>query len=320
MVEESVDEQGVLIHGKEPYNFDRSFFEVEADDISKYILNKGVPKKSKRAKAIPIKEKDQYQQYSPSEKLNKIKKDIIKAFQEHQFQHKRIQIESSRRHYTTEEKIKLDVFENTKRKERFYALPYNELKNTSQVNEMNNIVRYFIFSNLSLKEKWKNIFFVIVHGNVTKQRINDYYEKLHHNEFRTTQNTTIGLDFPIIYHGLGQGNLSKGRRYWNFSSSLPKFFVYNVKSKDDIVGRIGLIEDFIEEHKNIFKNVSKLKSNQKQYQIIPKEIERQKQEKRRKIEEKKREIRKAKRWARPRRYSHRGIYTGNPAYIGTPKE
>jgi len=32
-----LDEEGVLIHGKEPYCFDRSFFETDANDVSKYI-------------------------------------------------------------------------------------------------------------------------------------------------------------------------------------------------------------------------------------------------------------------------------------------
>lgn len=322
MVEEFVDEQGVLIHGKESYYFESRFFEIESDDISKYILSKGIPKKSKNSKVKQTKEKDQYQQYSPAQKMRKLTNDSINAFKEHQFKHKIITVKKDdERGYNLPDKLKINIFENKKRKERFFFFPHDELKNKYQILEINSIVRYFIFENLSLTDKWKNMCFLLIHGTVTKQRISNNYDELHQEEYRTNQNTTILLDFPVIYHGLGQGGLTRSRRYWNYSSSIPKFFAHKTKSKDDIVAKIGFIEDFIDEHENIFKNVPKLKKFEWDYQIIPKEIDRQKEEKRREKRNKKLGIGKAKRLrARPRMYSRRGGYGGNPAYVGTPKE
>jgi len=131
MVEESVDEQGVLIHGKEAYYFNRPFFEIESDDISKYIISKGIPAKRKKSKVKQPKEKDQYQQYSPAQKIRKLTNDSINAFKEHQFKHRSVIVKKHEREYYLPDKLKINIFENKKRKERFFFFAYDEIKNES---------------------------------------------------------------------------------------------------------------------------------------------------------------------------------------------
>ena len=68
--------------------------------------------------------------------------------------------------------------------------------------------------------------------------------------------------------------------HWRFENSMPKFFISKVKSKEEILERIGLIEEFIEEHTKIFKLAKKLKVLEKQ--VRPK-LEKPKRRRRRKI-------------------------------------
>jgi len=322
MVEESVDEQGVLIHGKESYYFERRFFETESDEISKYILSKGIPKKKRSNQLKRTKEKDQYQQFNPTQKITRLTKDSIKAFQEHKFKHKILNLKNNERYYSLPNKIKINVFENNKRKERFFLFTCDELKTDASVREIKENIRDFIFKNISLKGNWKSMCLISVYGNVTKLRIQNFYDGINYPQSKTKQNTTVVLDPAIIYHGLGQGGLAHSKGDLNYPSSLPKFFIHKLKSKDDIVGRIGIIEDFIDEHEKIFQNVSNLKTYEKKYQIIPREKVKEKQEIQRKKEEKRRKKRwkMVKRRAPARRRPIRGGYGGNPAYIGTPKE
>ena len=322
MVEESVDEQGVLIHGKEPYDFDRRFFEIEADDMSKYILSKGITRKNKNSKVKQTKEKDQYQQYSPAQRVSKLKHDISQSFIEHKFSThtQKIKVILGRVWPATTEAITIIVAENKKTHQRFFCLCYNELNNEELVRKINIIIDN-VFQNLSLVQSWKNMCLIITHGNVVKTRISKYYNGIHRIVRTTNQNTLITIDPFIIYHGLGQGKSGFTLKRWNFQSSMPKFFAYAIKSKNDIIGRIGIILDFIEEQEKIFKQISKLRINQNKFQIIPEKKVEAKRKKKAKEEEKKR----AKRWprihVRPRRYTrYRGGYGGNPAYVGTPKE
>lgn len=325
MVDESVEEQGVLIHGKEPEYFTAKFFESHSDEIAKHILSKGIPKRKGRKKPVISKEKDQYQQYNPQQRITKLQKDLVESFIEHGFSSQINKLEITIGPYWREIKktVKIVVSENKKRKERFFSICLDELKNEEDVKELN-IAITEIFNKLPFNSVWKNMCLIITHGNVSKSRIDKYYKEISREKRKTKQNTIIIIDPSIIYYGVGQGVSGFTQKYWNFSSSLPKFIAYGIKSKNDLIARIGIIDDFIEGHEKIFKQVTKLRANQKKLQIIPEKKAEQKRKKKQKEEEKKRGIRRAKilkrrTVSRRHRYNY-GSYGGNPAYIGTPKE
>jgi len=322
MVEETIDERGVLIHGKEPEIFTRKYFEKHADIIIKHILEKGLPSKKRKKGIVAKKEKNQYQQYTPAQRVSKLKQDLIQSFNEHKFSThtQKIKTKLSRAWDAPMETITIIVSENKKTRQRFFCLCYDEFKTEDSVKRINIIIG-IIFKNLSLVPSWKNMCLILIHGNVVKTRISKYYSDIQRSHRTTNQNTLITFDPSIIYHGLGQGRSGFTLKRWNYPSSMPKFFAHGIKSKNDMIGRIGIIIDFIDEHDKIFKQIPKLRIYQKKFQVIPEIKAEVKRKKKAKEEEKRRAKRRARIYARPRRYTrYRGGYGGNPAYVGTPKE
>lgn len=319
MVEEVIDEQGVLIHGKEPEYFTRNFFETHAETICKHILSKGIPVKKRRQGIQPKKEKDQFQHYSPDHRIRKLKSDVVQSFKEHRFHYRQIKLKTNKLHYLYPSLIQFDTVESKIKNQRFFLFYFNNLMDSS-IEEINFKIKDYIFDNMSNQKNWLNMCFIIIHGNISKSRITNFYNKINYGDYTTKQNTLINLDPSILYYGLGQGRITFALKNWNYSSSVPKFFIHTVKSKDDLLGRIGIVEDFIDEHGDIFAKILNLKKYEEKYQTIPRE----RAKKREKLLEKKRERSEARRERnlerrlKNRRFRRHG-YSGNPAYIGTPK-
>lgn len=320
MVEESIDEQGVLIHGKEPEYFTRNFFETHAEIVCKHILSKGIPPRKRKSRNEQKKEKDQYQHYSPEQRIKKLKSETIQSFNEHRFYYRQIKLRPEEKRYDSPPLMSFDLVESKKRNQRIFFFCFNEIKDAN-IEEINLKIRNYIFANSSGLNKWLNVCFIIIHESVSKTRIANYYNKIHYGSFTTVQNTLINIEPSILYYGLGQGSITFALKNWNFSSSVPKFFIHTIKSKNDLLGRIGIIEDFIDEQGSIFTKILNLKKYEEKYQTIPRE----KAKKRKELLKKKRErleIRREKRLERKylHRPSRRYGYSGNPAYYGIPKD
>ncbi|KXH77012.1 MAG: hypothetical protein AM326_05960 [Candidatus Thorarchaeota archaeon SMTZ-45] len=91
----------------------------------------------------------------------------------------------------------------------------------------------------------RSIIIYIAHGSVSSS----YFTR--RRQFSSHYNK-VGIEPKITYFGLGEGT----SKVQNFESwYLPKFFVSNVKSKDDIKMRIELILKWIEQHRELFEDI-----------------------------------------------------------------
>lgn len=265
MVEEEVEERGVLIHGKEPFYFERSYFDTESAEVAIYIKTKGVPKRRKKTSVVRKPEIDQYGKYGWQERYRHLRDDAIDAFNEHGFSHRFVKITKDDGNYKLTQEI--DILENRKRKHRFYMFVYPESISDTALVSIYREVRNFVFPSIKAKRAWTEMCFILSSGSTNKVTVERYYEKQRRLVGTVSQNTTIQLENGIVYYGLGSiGRISnQGFEHWDFPSSLPKFFVLKVKSKRDISRRIGDVFSFIEGHNEIFKNVPKLKGWQEQH-------------------------------------------------------
>jgi len=258
---------GVLVHGIEPEEFKRDNFEKSCLNIRKHVLTKGPRKKKSTAKEKNT--ENVYQKYDPPKRLQRLRTDTIKAFKEYGFKHRKKILKKEKDDYSFQPDTKtVDIVENHKTKQRFFLDFYRDKLIDINLRQLRDDISDYYFRNLVVSKEWKNICFDIALGNVTKHIVESTYS------FDSRHNTTIQLSPSIIYNGVAEkGQIStRQMKSWRFEYSMPKFFVSKIKSKEDIVDRIGIIEEFIGDHKKIFKIASKLKSFEKQYRPKPKKV------------------------------------------------
>jgi hypothetical protein len=64
----------------------------------------------------------------------------------------------------------------------------------------------------------------------------------------------VKIEPNITYFGLGEGTSAND---FLFDNHLPKFFVHNVKSKDDLKTRVELIIRWVEQQQKLFDYIGK---------------------------------------------------------------
>lgn len=267
MVEEEVKQSGVLIYGKEPYLFTRKFFDVEADEIAKFIQKKKVPRRKTSSRLSKAKEPNEYQKYGLTEKLQHLRLDTIAAFAHFGFVHCPIVIRMNKERFGMPQSLNLDMVEDQKRKQRFFLFVLATSVDEDALDRIYNTIRSYIFPSLNDSKYWLNLCAIITSESVSKKLVESYYFKIHSNQGFTSQNTTIGYD-SLIYYGLGSRAHLKlqDTKDWQFHSSIPRFFLSRVSSRRDLQLKVGSIEGFIDDHQDIFCNVIRLKTLYKQHE------------------------------------------------------
>lgn len=260
---------GVLTHGIEPEEFTRNNFSSSCLNIRSYLMRKGIRKKN----STRLKEKNKsnyYQKYSPSKKIQRLRTDTINAFTEYGYKHRKKILKSKSHEYRSPLKRTVDIVEHLKTKHRFFLDFYRDSIDDRDLGYLKEDIERLYFGNLLVSEQWKNMCFTITLGNITRNTIETHWG------FRSRYNTTIPMDSSIFYHGVGEiGRVGhKQMKKWEFYRSMPKFFVYKIKSKDDVIDRIGQIEEFVDENPKIFNIVKKLKSFEKKVSVKTKKQKR----------------------------------------------
>lgn len=255
MVEEDVKEGGVLIYGKEPNYFTRSYFESEADTIAKYVQNKGIVRK-RTPSTLKSNEVNEYQKYSPGERSKQLRIDALNCFSHFNFSHRKIEIKEIAGREGVQE---VDIVENKKIKQKFFLTISVDTLNKSMLQRYHEFIRRFIFPSIRESSSWYNMCVVITTGDIQKRTLEMHM-------FGTDQNTTISYN-SLIYYGLGQIKKISPEKfeYRDFSTSMPKFFISKIRSKKDLSLKIGSINGFIADHPDIFRNVPKLRRLDRQY-------------------------------------------------------
>jgi len=250
---------GVLIHGIDTEEFSRNYFPKSCINIRQHLLTKGISRK-KNASSEKNNFTDIYQKYPQDKKLNQLRKDVIAAFAEVGFKHYQNNLKGNFDETEGWEVIKVDIVENSNTKQRFF-LDFRKLSSSKiNLSRLYDKISDFYFYNVKPSNSWQNMCLIVNLENITKRRIEEVWVAY------STQNTTISVNPSITYYGVGQiHRISKRISIWNFSSSMPRFFVNKVKSKDDLLEKIGLVLNFIDVHKKIFKTVIQLKSLEMKY-------------------------------------------------------
>lgn len=93
--------------------------------------------------------------------------------------------------------------------------------------------------------KHRSIFIHFIHGTVSSR----YFSS--RERFWGDPFVRVGIEPRITYFGAGVGVVGK----LDFTVYLPKFFVSNIKSKEDMKTRIEIILRWIEQHPQIFEDI-----------------------------------------------------------------
>lgn len=228
-------------------------FHIRRGTTTDFMSTQDIITTVKRTITLKNNPSSEYEQFPPTTRKNKILEDIIDVFKEIGFRYrtKTIQIGDDRRF-----KVLVNIFKNEKLKQQFYVyITPDSMDRYDMYEPVRNIINWWEKLPIS---KFLNMGLIFSTGNISDSHLNS-------RNYRIPETTVKKLDTKNFYYGIGDlGDVAaRGMNKYSIESSIPKFFCKKIKSKDDMSERISLVQEFIKNHKSMFK----IAQNLKRYQL-----------------------------------------------------